>query len=55
MMKPVPYFINTDGQTFGSTALSVSRNFGEKWSYSGVSHDVLYVAGQGFYQVLPGA
>jgi len=33
MMKPVPYFINTDGQTFGSRAGSVFRKFGEMLLY----------------------
>ena len=32
-MKPVLYFIHTDGQMFGSSALSVFENFREKWSY----------------------
>jgi len=32
MMKPVPYLINTDGQTFGSSAVSVFRNFWGKLS-----------------------
>jgi len=32
-MKPVPCFTNTDGKTFGSSAMSVFRKFGEKLSY----------------------
>jgi len=33
-MKPVLYFIYTDGQTFGLKAMGVFPNFGEKLSYS---------------------
>jgi len=32
MMKSVPYCMNTDGQTFGSSATSVFHKFGEKLS-----------------------
>jgi len=53
-MKPRPYFINTNDQTFGSSAVSVFRKFGKKLTIitTGVTHDVLYVAEQGFNQVL---
>jgi len=30
VMKPVPYFINTDDQTFGSSAVSVFRKYGKR-------------------------
>ena len=30
MMKPMLYFIDTDGQTFGSSASDVFQKFGEK-------------------------
>jgi len=32
-IKPVLYLIHTDGQSFGSSAVSVFRNFRQKWSY----------------------
>jgi len=30
MMKPLPHFINTDGKVLESSAVNVSRKFGEK-------------------------
>jgi len=33
-MKPVLYFMHTDGQNIEVSAVSVIQNFGQKWSYS---------------------
>jgi len=33
MMKPVRFFIVTDGHTFGSSAVSILQMFGKKLSY----------------------
>jgi len=33
MTKPVPHFINTDDQIFGSSAVNIFRKFGEMLSY----------------------
>jgi len=47
MMTPMPYFINTDGQNFGSSAVSVFHKFWRKVKaiiVTGVSHDVCYWA-----------
>jgi len=48
----VPYFINTDDQTFVSTAVSVFQKFGEKLSILPLDFPTTYIAEQGFSQVL---
>ena len=52
-MKPVPCFINMDGQTFGSSAASVFQKFGEKLSYYiFLEFPTTYFLEQGVSQVL---
>jgi len=45
-MKPVLYFIHTDGQIFGLSAVIVFQNFGDKWSYLAFPTTYWYFAEQ---------
>ena len=53
-MKPVMHFMHTDGQIFEQRAVSVFRNFGEKWSLKLLllTFSTTHLAEQGFCQVL---
>jgi len=52
LMKSLPYFINTDGQTFGSSVVSVFRKFEKVELLLLVKFSTRGVAEQGFNTVM---